>query len=70
MRLDRAEVSSLLLSLSLVGTFKVVSICGRLLQGCVGDVHFFMGINALLEKVRHKKDLQDTDKRIFLNEYN
>ncbi len=61
-RSDRAEVVTLHLLLSLVGTLKVVSICRGLLQGCVWDVRLFMGIYAWLEKVRHEEDLQDTKK--------
>lgn len=59
MRLDRAEVTGLHLSISLVGTLKVVSVCRGLLQGCVRDVHLFMGLDAWLEKVGHEEDLQD-----------
>lgn len=56
MRLDRAEVIVLYLSISLVGTLKVVSVRWGLLQGCVWDVSLFVGIYAWLEEVRYKED--------------
>lgn len=64
MRLHRAEVLVVLvhLSISLVGTLKVVSICWGLLQGCVRDVRLFMGLYLWLEEVRHKEDLQDIER--------
>lgn len=36
----------------------MVSVCGGLLQVCMGDVHLFWVTDTWLEKVRHKEDLQ------------
>lgn len=36
----------------------MVSVCGGLLQVCMGDVHLFWVTDTWLEKVGHKEDLQ------------